>query len=607
MSATARRNPRTTPAGRLLEAPLMMMTTVLLSSCVGQISSSNQSGSGGTTQQGTGGSNGKGSGGNSTTPGGSGGSTGPNGSGGSGNPGPGSGGASVSPLDCSAPKVQASPLRRLTRREYNNFVAVLLGDTTHPGDKFVPESQESGFLNGVESTLLSPVVVDDFEQAATALAKTATSSSALKAFVGCDPSATAGQDTCATNFIKTFGAKAFRRTLEDSQVADYQALYTSRKADGFGVAIELVVRAMLQSPYFLYRLEFGMPNPSGAPVVRLTPEETASRLALLFWGSLPDATLNQAVKDGKLSSAADVRSQAMRMLADDRADAVFSDFYVQLGQLEGLPNQTKPAPFTPDIGRLLIEETKQFVSQTLRKGDGLLTTLFTSPVTYLNKDLATYYGVSGVTSSSFVATTMPAGQRAGLLTQGSIAANFAHGAESSPVLRGKFILTQIACRPPQPPPDNVNTNLPAPDLTKTARQQLIELTGQGTCNGCHSFINPMGFALDDFDGFGRYRSKNTAGLAIDASADVVIPEDMKGHYSGHDDFLRALAASDTVRSCVSSKWFIYAHGRVPEDDDACSLSQAATAFQSDGNIRELLLKMTETPAFLYLRTQGAAP
>jgi len=454
---------------------------VLLSACVGQISST-QTGSGGSTQSGTGGTGGtgKGSGGGSVTPGGSGGSggsTGPNGSGGSGSPGTGSGGGgSVTPLDCSTPKVQASPLRRLTRREYNNFVGVLLGDTTHPGDKFVPESQESGFLNGVESTLLSPVVVDDFEQAATTLAKNATSASALKAFVGCDPTATAGQDTCATNFIKTFGAKAFRRTLDDSQVADYQSLYTSRKADGFGVAIELVVRAMLQSPYFLYRLEFGMPNPSNAPVVRLTPEETATRLALLFWGSLPDATLTQAVKDGKLSSVADVRSQATRMLADDRADAVFSDFYMQLGQLEGLPNQTKPAPFTPDIGRLLIEETKQFVSQTLRKGDGLMTTLFTSPVTYLNKDLATYYGVSGVTSTSFVATTMPAGQRAGLLTQGAIAANFAHGGESSPVLRGKFILSQIVCRPPQPPPDNVNTNLPAPDLNKTARQQLVELT-----------------------------------------------------------------------------------------------------------------------------------
>ena len=606
MSATARRNPRMTPSRRLLAAPFM----VLLSSCVGQISST-QSGSGGSgqpPQSGTGGSNGKGSGGASGNPGGSGGSVGPNGSGGSGGSGsPGSGGAPTTVLDCSAPKVQASPLRRLTRREYNNIVGVLLGDTTHPGDQFVPESMQSGFLNGVESTLLSSVVVDDFEQAATTLAKNATSASALKAFVGCDPTATAGQDTCATNFIKTFGARAFRRTLEDDQVADYQALYTSRKADGFGVAIELVVRAMLQSPYFLYRLEFGMPNTSGAPVVRLTPEETATRLALLFWGSLPDTTLTQAIKDGKLSTAADVRSQAMRMLADDRADAVFSDFYVQLAQLEGLPNQTKPAPFTPDVGRLLIEETKQFVNQTLRKGDGLLTTLFTTPVTYLNKDLAAYYGVSGVTSTSFVATTMPAGRRAGLLTQGSIMANFAHGGESSPVLRGKFLLSQIACRPPQPPPDNVNTNLPAPDVNKTARQQLVELTGVSPCSGCHSFINPMGFALDDFDGFGRYRTANQAGVAIDASSDVVIPEDIKGHYSGHDDFLRALAGSDTVRTCVSSKWFIYTHGRVPEDDDACSLSQAATAFQSDGNIRDLLLKITETPAFLYFRTQGAAP
>jgi len=595
-----------TPTGRLLAAPLM----VLLSSCVGQIAST-QSGSGGSTQSGTGtGGNGKGTGGGSVKPGGSGGSGGsgsPSGSGGSGSSATGSGGDPGTPLDCSTPKVQASPLRRLTRREYNNFVGVLLGDTTRPADQFVPESMESGFLNGVDSTLLSSVVVDDFEQAATTLAKNATSASALKAFVGCDPTATAGQDTCATNFIKTFGAKAFRRQLDDSQVADYQALYKDRKADGFGVAIELVVRAMLQSPYFLYRLEFGMPNPSGAPVVPLTPDETATRLALLFWGSLPDATLTQAVKDGKLSTAADVRAQATRMLADDRGDAVFSDFYVQLAELEGLPNQTKPAPFTPDIGRLLIQETQQFVSQTLRKGDGLLTTLLTTPVTYLNKDLATYYGVSGVTSTSFVATTMPSGQRAGLLTQGSIAANFAHGGESSPVLRGKFILSQIACRPPQPPPNNVNTTLPAPDVNKTARQQLIELTGQGTCSACHSFINPMGFALDDFDGFGRYRTTNQAGVAIDASADVVIPEDMAGHYAGHDDFLRALAASDTVRDCTSSKWFIYAHGRVPEGDDACSLSQAATAFKSDGNIRELLLKMTETPAFLYLRTQGAAP
>jgi hypothetical protein len=200
--------------------------------------------------------------------------------------------------------------------------------------------------------------------------------------------------------------------------------------------------------------------------------------------------------------------------------------------------------------------------------------------------------------------TMPAGQRAGLLTQGSIAANFAHGTEASPVLRGKFILTQVACSPPQPPPDDVNTNLPAPDPAKSARQQLIELTGAGICKSCHTILNPMGFALDHFDGLGRYRATDR-GMAIDTTAEVVVPADAQGSYAGHDDFLRALANSSTVRSCLASKWFIYAHGRVPGAEDTCSLQRPLAAFAQSGNVRELLLSMTETPAFLYYR--GVTP
>jgi hypothetical protein len=572
-----------------LAVALMGPLAVLLSGCTGQVGKP-------PSAQGAGGS------------GATAGSAGPQGSGGGIGMPTGAGGTSGQPLDCTVPNLQASPIRRLTRREYNTVVNHLLGDTTKPADQFVSETAQSGFLNGADSTPLSPVVVDDFERAATALAKNATAAANLRTLLGCDPNATAGQDACATAFIRSFGARAFRRTLDETQVADYQSLYTTRKPDGFAVAIELVIRAMLQSPYFLYRIEFGEANPGGAAIVKLTPEETASRLSFLFWGSIPDATLTQAAKDGKLSTTADVRAQASRMLMDDKGSAVFMDFHVQWGQLEGLPNLTKPAPFTPDIGRLLIEETKQFVDQTLRKGDGLLTTLFTTPVTYLNQQLATYYGVTGVTGTNFVPVTLPAGQRAGLLTQGSITANFAHGTESSPVLRGKFILAQVACSPPPPPPDNVDTTLPAPDPTKSARQQLIELTGAGICVGCHANLNPPGFALDHFDGLGRYRATDR-GMAIDTSAQVVLPTDLKGTYTGHEDFLRGLAQSRTVRTCVSSKWFIYAHGRVPEAADECSLSAAATAFQNDGNIRELLLAITETPAFLYYRTtsQGVAP
>ena len=288
------------------------------------------------------------------------------------------------------------------------------------------------------------------------------------------------------------------------------------------------------------------------------------------------------------------------MLLDERGAAILSDFHVQWGQLDGLPNLTKPPPFTPDLGRLLIEETAQFVDQTLRKGDGLLSSLFTSPTSYLNQQLAAYYGVSGATDANFVAVTFPPGQRAGLLTQGSFMGNFAHGSESSPVLRGKFILTQLVCSPPSPPPDDIDATLPPPDPTKTARQQLVELTGTGTCAGCHSMLNPLGFAFEHFDGMGRYRTTER-GIALDASAQVGDLGDLDGSYTNHEDFLASLANSELVRSCLTSKWFIYAHGRIPEDDDACSISGARTRFESTGNVRDLILDMTETPAFLYYR------
>jgi Protein of unknown function (DUF1592)/Protein of unknown function (DUF1588)/Protein of unknown function (DUF1595)/Protein of unknown function (DUF1587)/Protein of unknown function (DUF1585) len=512
--------------------------------------------------------------------------------------------------NCDVPAVDASPMRRLTRREYNNVVRDLLGDTTKPASQFVAESAQSGFTNGADSALLSALVVDDFERAATSLALAATTASTFGTLVGCDPSDAAGQDACAAAFISSFGARAFRRELEPMQLADYQALYTTAKArDGFTVAIELVIRAILQSPYFLYRLEFGAPDASGGELLHLAPEEVAARLSFLLWGTIPDAPLNQAAREGKLSTPEQVREQATRLLMSENGKAVFGDFHVQWGQLATLPNQTKPAPFSPDLGRLLIQETEEYVDQTLRKGDGTFTTLLTSPTTYLNQELANYYGISGVTGTALVPHTFTDSRRAGFLTQGSIMGNFAHGSEPSPVLRGKFILSQLICAPPQPPPDNADTTLPAADPNKSPREQLIELTGSGSCAACHALINPPGFAFESFDGLGRYREVHDNGLPIDATSNVVAPADLAGNYTSHEDFVEALANSATVRQCVATKWFIYAHGRLPGAGDECSVQQAAARFKTDGNIRELLLSITESPAFLYYRkaTAGAQP
>lgn len=534
-----------------------------------------------------------GSGGSSTVGGNIAGSRGTTGGGG----GAGGDATTMPPLDCSAPEVQESPLRRLTRREYNNTIRELLKDTTRPADQFVPESQQAGFTNGAASTLISAVVIDDFERAATTLAKAATSSTNLAALIACDPTATVGQDTCAANFIKTFGARAFRRTLEADQVRDYQALYTGTKPDGFAVAIELVVRAMLQSPHFLYHLELGVANSGDARAVKLTQEEVASRLSYLFMGSIPDPTLAQAAKDGKLTTPAEVRAQATRLMMTSSSD-VFTDFHLQWGGLANLPSATKPAPFSPEIGRLLLEETGQFVNQVLRSGDGTLGTLFTTPDTYLNQQLADYYGATSVSGAGFTRVSLPAGQRSGLLTQGSFMANFAHGTQSSPVLRGKFILNQLLCVAIPPPPDDANTSLPAPDPAKSARQQLIEITDVNPCNACHARLNPPGFAFDHFDGLGRYRIKDR-GFDIDTTG-LVSVGDLQGSYKDHDEFVRLLATSETVRSCLATKWFTYANGRPPKEQDACSLAKATDSFRaSSGNVRELLLTMIETPAFLY--------
>jgi hypothetical protein len=194
---------------------------------------------------------------------------------------------------------------------------------------------------------------------------------------------------------------------------------------------------------------------------------------------------------------------------------------------------------------------------------------------------------------------LPVGQRSGLLTQGSFMANFAHGAQSSPVLRGKFILSQLLCLTIPPPPDDADTTLPAADPTKTARQQLTEITSVQPCLACHSKLNPHGFAFDHFDGLGRYRSQDR-GLAIDSSGTLQPFGDVQGSYQDHDEYIRLLANSETVRACLAEKWFTYSNGRPPGEQDACSLTRSVDAFRaSGGNLRELLLSITETPAFLY--------
>lgn len=526
---------------------------------------------------------------------------GPGASGGSGGPGtidkPDLGMLPPPTMACDQSAAPAAPLRRLTRWEYDNTVLDLLGDTSRPGTRFIPEAEQFGFDNSAAGAVLSPVVVEQFESAADALATRAVSN--LGALLGCDPKSQ-GEDPCAKQFIGAFFKRAYRRELGANERTRLEAFYQKSKTDGgFATAISRLVSAALQSPKFLYRLEFGMPAPGTAAAVPLSAWELASRLSYLLVGSMPDADLIRAAEQNQLSTAEQVLGHARRLLDSERGARVVRNFYRQWASLDRLDNlQREGTGFTAATPALLAEETETFVDQVIRQGDGTLATLLTAPYSYMNRDLAGYYGVKGPSSTAFVRVDLDATRYSGLLTQGALMAELAHEKVPSPVARGRFIREQVLCTPMPDPPADLNAVLPTPDPKATARKQLEQLTSGNPCNTCHPLINPIGFAFEHFDHLGRYRQTDGS-LPVD-SAGQLTGTDVDGPYADHMGLAKLLAKSEKTRSCVVETWFRYAHGRTQTAEDACSAQQLGQAFsQGGGNIKQLILSLTQTRAFMY--------
>lgn len=515
-------------------------------------------------------------------------------------------GSNPAHANCASFDPGPSPLRRLTRWEYDNTVHDLLGDTTRPGSKFVPEAEQFGFDNNAAGATLNQLVVQQYEEAAETLVKNAMSD--LAGLLGCDPAA-AGEDECAKSFVGSFGRRAFRRPLTSEETARFESFYATNKAShGFADAIGMVVRAMLQSPSFLYRLELGMPEPGANGALRLTQYEVASRLSYLLWGSMPDEELLAAAENGQLSTPAQVEQQARRMLEADSGARAVKNFYAQWLGIEEIEQLDRAGTdFNPQIAQALRQETETFVDEVVRKGDGKLSTLLTASYSYRNGALSAYYGDGGPAGGAFEKTPLDPARHAGLFTHAGLMATLAHPGLPSAVLRGQFVLERLLCSPVPPPPDDVDTTPPTTDGSGTARQKLEAKTAGAPCNNCHTKLNPPGFAFEHFDETGRWRDTDH-GLPIDASGKL-IDTDIGAGFDDHVELAKLLAESEQVRSCVVLGWFRYAYGRDRTERDSCTDTQLETVFEkSGGNVRELLVALTQTPAFLY-RSQhdGGAP
>jgi hypothetical protein len=466
----------------------------------------------------------------------------------------------------------------------------------------------NSFDNNAAVLTVSALHAEKYVLVSETLAKQAVQN--LPALVGCDE-AVMGEEACALAFAKRLGRRAFRHATSAEEEQALMTAYAAGRTGGtYAEGIEVMVRAALQSPSFLYRLETTSPVvvPSRSQVP-LSQYELATRLSFLIWSSGPDDALLEAAARGELASRAQVAAKAREMLAQPKARAAIAGFFEQwtgARRLEITSKSTTSFPmFSPGLRDAMAAELPAFVEHVLWSGDHSLEALLTAPVAFVDAPLAALYGVTAPASSSqgLVRVDLPPAQgRAGILTQAGFLSVQSHPDQTSPVLRGKFVRSMLLCQPPAPPPPDLDISLPPLDQGTTARERLAgHLAAGASCNACHSLMDPIGLAFEGFDAIGRFRDSE-GGRALDLSGEIAGATDpsLTGNFVGVREMAQKLASSSQVRACVTTQWFRYAAGRSEAEADECSLSTLRDAFgSSGGDLLELIVATTQTDAFWF--------
>ncbi|MCC6624392.1 MAG: DUF1592 domain-containing protein [Deltaproteobacteria bacterium] len=431
-----------------------------------------------------------------------------------------------------------------------------------------------------------------------------------------DPSADAIAEraACADALIEALAPRAFRRPVTAAERQRLGALHADALAEGgtFAEATSLVLRAILASPKTLYLVEGGAPIEGAPRRFALDDHALAARLSYALCESPPDDALRARADAGELADPTILRAEARRLLDLPCARATLARFYRQWLWLDRLPSTAKdPAVFptftTATSESLLREADRFFEVATFEERQGFAA-LHTTRRTFVDALAAELYGVTPTGApdeSGLVEVTLPP-ERAGLLTLGGVLAVTSKFSQTSPVIRGVWVLEQILCEELPSPPQSVDTTPPPLDPSATTRERWAAHSESEACRPCHEQIDPIGFLFESFDATGRYRTHEGA-LPIDSHGAVPALGAAGGDLDGVASLAAVVATSERATSCLARQWLRFTLGRLEEVPDAASLAEVARALADGESLVDALVALVGTSAFRERVERGPGP
>jgi hypothetical protein len=472
----------------------------------------------------------------------------------------GTGGSPAGAPNLGDPVVANKAIHRLSNVEYDNTLRDLLGTDVHYAESFI-EEEAHGFDNIATALSMSPRQLEDYFVAARTVSASVFADPALRArIVACDP---VSDSACAEATIRAFGRRAFRRPLEASEVQDFLTRY--QEALDLGVdalgALQHVVHAMLASPQFLYRIEFD-PNLADPAPHAVSSYELASRLSYALWSSMPDDPLFALAESGALLQPETLATEVDRMVDDGRSSMLAENFAAQWFGSRRLSDHVASVGAFPDwsaeLAQSMQREMELYFSEFLH-GDLSYADFLTTDVNFVDATLAAHYGMAAPAMPGFQKVVDATDRRQGLLGLAGFLTHTSRETRTSPIIRGKWILDAVWCVELELPTNIVVEPLPEPaegNASKTVRELMAEHRTSPACSGCHNSIDPIGLALEKFDGVGRYRETYENQVAIDTV--TMLPEGQA--VDGLESLSAALAQDPQFMPCAAAKFGTYAMG-----------------------------------------------